>query len=169
MGSSIGYHYGIPRQLLGSRLPSLTERVLFSSGWRKAMVFIKNGKSVQRGSYWDGHPANIPGSFARMSRPKTSVRAVKILAKKNKHFGADIHDPKARTSTTLRSGFSKPRFWGTYDYVLHPGFPVVFVISVVSAISANPAVNPLVCGCLTCLRRFSDSRRFRQKHRFSKT
>ena len=32
---------------------------------------------------------------------KTSVRAAKIL-EKNKHFGADIHDPKARTSTTLR-------------------------------------------------------------------
>ena len=47
------------------------------------------------------YPADIRGSFARMSRPKTSVRAPKILAK-NKHLGADIHDPKARTSTTPR-------------------------------------------------------------------
>ena len=49
---------------------------------------------------------DIRGSFARISRPKTSVRAVKIW--KNKHFGADIHDPKARTSMTLRD-FQKLR------------------------------------------------------------
>ena len=48
-----------------------------------------------------GHPADIWGSFARITRPKTSVRVVKIL-EKNKHVSADIHDPKARTSTTLR-------------------------------------------------------------------
>ena len=35
--------------------------------------------------------------------------------------------------------------------------PVVFVIPVVSVISVNPAINPLVCGCLSCLRRFCDS------------
>ena len=45
---------------------------------------------------------DIRRSSARISRPKTSVRAVKILKKKNKYFGADIHDPKARTSMTLR-------------------------------------------------------------------
>ena len=43
---------------------------------------IKNEKSAQRGSFWDGHPADIRGSFVRISRPKTSVRAVKILEKK---------------------------------------------------------------------------------------
>ena len=59
-----------------------------------------------RGSFWDGRPADIRGSFARISRPKTSVRAVKIL--ENKYFGADIHDPKARTSTILRD-FQKLR------------------------------------------------------------
>ena len=42
---------------------------------------IKNKKSAQRGSFWDGHPADIRGSFARTSRPKTSVRALKILEK----------------------------------------------------------------------------------------
>ena len=42
---------------------------------------VKNEKSAQRGSFWDGHPAGIRGSFARISRPKTSVRAAKILEK----------------------------------------------------------------------------------------
>ena len=43
---------------------------------------VKNEKSAQRGSFWDGHPADIRGPFARISRPKTSVRAVKMLEKK---------------------------------------------------------------------------------------
>ena len=38
-------------------------------------------KSAQRGSFWDGYPADIQGSFARISRPKTSVRALKTLEK----------------------------------------------------------------------------------------
>ena len=79
---------------------------------------VKNKKSAQRGSFWDGRPADIRGSFAPISRPKTSVRAVKILEKKNKHFGADIHDPKARTSTTLRD-FQKLRsekLWAEFSF-----------------------------------------------------
>ena len=28
----------------------------------------------------------------------------------------------------------------------------------------NPALNPLVCGCLNCLRRFRDSRSFRESY-----
>ena len=59
-------------------------------------------KSAQRGRFWDGYPADIRGSFARISRPKTSVRVLKTL-EKNKLLGADIHDPEARTSTTLRA------------------------------------------------------------------
>ena len=42
---------------------------------------IKNEKSAQRVSFWDGHPADIPGSFARISRLKTSVRVLKIPEK----------------------------------------------------------------------------------------
>ena len=48
---------------------------------------------------------------------------------------------------------------------------MVFVISVLSVISANPALNPLACGCLSCLRHFRhfrDSRRSREKHRIAK-
>ena len=41
---------------------------------------------------------------------------------------------------------------------------MVFVFSVLSVISANPAINPLACGCLSCLRHFRDSRRFHEKH-----
>ena len=68
---------------------------------------IKNKKSAQRGSFWDAYPADIRGSFARISRPNTSVRALEML-EKNKHLGADIHDPKARTSMTPRD-FQKLR------------------------------------------------------------
>ena len=46
-----------------------------------------------------GYPGGRPGA-------KTSVRPSKSW--KNKHFGADIHDPKARTSMTPR-GFLKLR------------------------------------------------------------
>ena len=61
---------------------------------------FRNDKSAQKRKFGDGYPADIRGSFARISRPKTSVRSSKYW--KNKHLGADIDDPKARTSTTLR-------------------------------------------------------------------
>ena len=56
-----------------------------------------------------GHSRGYPG-------PKTSVRVLKIL--KNKHLGADIHDPKARTSTTPRD-FQKLRsekLWAEFSF-----------------------------------------------------
>ena len=49
------------------------------TGW--GFLNIKNEKSAQRGSFRAGYPADIRGSFARISRPKTSVRALKILEK----------------------------------------------------------------------------------------
>ena len=36
---------------------------------------------------------------------------------------------------------------GCGEPVVCTPFPVVFVVSVVSVISASPALNPLVCGC----------------------
>ena len=78
---------------------------------------LRNEKSAQRGSLGDGYPADIRGSFARISRRKTSVRALKML-EKNKHLGADIHDPKARTATTLRD-FQKLRsekLWAEFSF-----------------------------------------------------
>ena len=47
----------------------------------KVQQIVKNEKPAQRGSFWDGCPADIRGSFARISRPKTSVSGVKILEK----------------------------------------------------------------------------------------
>ena len=46
----------------------------------------------------------------------------------------------------------------------NPGFPCfIFVYSVVSLVSANAALNTLVCGCLNCLCRFCNSRHSREK------
>ena len=98
---------------------------------------IKNEKSAQRGSFRAGYPADIRGSFARISRPNTSVRVLK----KNKHLGADIHDPKARTSTTLRDfqELRSEKLWAEFSFprVGHvlvkascsPYFPPIFLIS----------------------------------------
>ena len=44
---------------------------------------------------------------------------------------------------------------------------MVVVISVVSVISASPAINPCACGCLSP-RRLRDLRDFREKHRIAK-
>ena len=69
---------------------------------------IKNKKSAQRGSFRAGYPADIRGSFAQISRPKTSVRALEIL--ENKHLGADIHprDLQKLRSEKLWAEFSFP-------------------------------------------------------------
>ena len=78
---------------------------------------FNNEKSAQRGSFRAGYPADIRGSFARISRPKTSVRALEIL-EKNKHLGADIHDPKARTSTTRRvlQKLRSEKLWAEFSF-----------------------------------------------------
>ena len=43
------------------------------------LSLLKSEKSAQRGFFWDEHPADIRGSFARISRPKTSVIFVPYL------------------------------------------------------------------------------------------
>ena len=56
-----------------------------------------------------GHSRGYPGPKLR-SGPSKSW--------KNKHFAADIHDPKARTSTTLR-GFQKlwsEKLWAEFSF-----------------------------------------------------
>ena len=55
-----------------------SEGIKWGMGW---VVVVENEKSAQRGSFWDGYPADIRVSFTRISRPKTSVRALKILGK----------------------------------------------------------------------------------------
>ena len=57
----------------------------------------------------EGHSRRYPGPKLRSGRSKF---------RKNKHFGADIHDPKARTSTTL-SDFQKLRsekLWAEFSF-----------------------------------------------------
>ena len=56
-----------------------------------------------------GHSRGYPDRKLRSGRPKSW---------KNKHWGADIHDPKARTSTTLRD-FQKLRsekLWAEFSF-----------------------------------------------------
>ena len=96
--------------------PSLAFDLFWVCNVDSTSTFIKNEKSAQRGSFRDGRPADIRGSFVRISRAKTSVRALETL--ENKHFGADIRDPKARTSTTPR-GFQKLRsekLWAEFSF-----------------------------------------------------
>ena len=78
----------VPTEILTRRLLSRTKNQ------PKEEVF---GTDVPRTS--GGHSRGYPG-------PKLWSAGSKSW--KNKHFGADIHDPKARTSTTLR-GFQKLR------------------------------------------------------------
>ena len=81
--------------------------------------------SAQRGSFWDGHPADIRGSFARISRPKTSVRVLKILEKQafGRGYpwpeGADVHDPKGFPKTSVR----KTLGWIFVPYSFVVNFP----------------------------------------------
>ena len=59
-----------------------------------------------------GHSRGYPGPKLRSGRSKFW---------KNKHFGTDIHDPKARTSTTLRD-FHKLRseeLWAEFSFPIH--------------------------------------------------
>ena len=111
-----GYFAGAP-----ARCPGDTR---LSSGFSD---IFQATKTAQRGGFWDGYLVDIQGSFARISRPKTSVRALEIL-KKEQHVGVDIHDPKARTSTSLRdlqklrseelwAEFSFPNFICDFSYV----------------------------------------------------
>ena len=67
---------------------------------------FRNEKAAQRGSFRAGHPVDIGGHSRGYAGSKLRSRALEIL--ENKHFSADIHDPKARTSTTLRD-FQKLR------------------------------------------------------------
>ena len=61
------------------------------------------------------------------------------------HFQGQNH-----YSRREESGISKPVVCGTRG--LQPGFQCFFFG--ISVISVNPALNPLVYGCLICLRRF---------------
>ena len=68
------------------------------------LCYFKNEKAAQRVGFGAGYPADVHADIP------ADVRGQKLRSnprdpgkKKNKHFGADIHDPKARTP----GGFKK--------------------------------------------------------------
>ena len=63
--------------------------------------------SSQRGSFWDGYPSDIRGSFARISRPQNFGQGAQNPGKAS-IWAQDIRDPKVWTSTTLRDVQKKP-------------------------------------------------------------
>ena len=81
------------------------------------MTNIQERKNSPKSKCWGrisrGRPRGYPGG-----RPgaKTSVRPSKSW--KNKHFGADIHDPKARTSMTL-GAFQKTSVRKNFGLTFH--------------------------------------------------
>ena len=66
---------------------------------------------------------DIPQTSGGHSRgyPSPKLRSGRSKSWKNKHLGADIHDPKARTSTTLRD-FQKLRsekLWAEFSFPIY--------------------------------------------------
>ena len=97
---------------------------------------FKSEKSAQRGVFWDRYPADIRGSSARISK----LRSGHSKCWKSKHLGADIHDPKARTSTTPRD-FQKLRsekLWAEFT------FPIL-ALKMSLLLQEVPAIAP--CNC----------------------
>ena len=62
---------------------------------------------------------DIPRTSGGHSRgsPRPKLRSGRSKSWKNKHFGADIHDPKARTSTTLRDSqkLRSEKLWAEFS------------------------------------------------------
>ena len=79
----------------------------------KIVTNFKTEKSAQRGSFWDGYPADIRGSFARICRPKTSVMVLEVLSKQAfgrghpSPEGVDVHDPKGLPIISVRKTLSR--------------------------------------------------------------
>ena len=95
-------------------------------------------------------------------KPQTRRRLTKSATRQTRIQGLETQNGVVtykQNRAFLNLGFGEP---------IAPWILVVFVISV---LSADPAINPLACGCLSCLRHFRhfrDSHRFREKHRSAK-
>ena len=79
-------------------------------------TLFKNEKSAQEEVFGTDIPRTSGGHSRGYPGPK--LRSGRSKSWKNKQFGADIHDPKARTSTTLR-GFQKLRsekLWAEFSF-----------------------------------------------------
>ena len=84
-----------------------------------------------------GHSRGYPGPKLRSGNSKSW---------KNKHLGADIHDPKARTSTTLRD-FQKLRseeLWAEFS------FPI-FVLTITTIIINNISIIIMIDNIVSLL------------------
>ena len=134
-----------PPNVLQKITKKITDELLQERRENTLRQCIQERKISPKSEFWGrisgGRPRGYPGG-----RPgaKTSVKPSKSW--KNKHFGADVHDPKARTSMTrggskklrsekLRAEFSFPiydsfcpvpslpstfqfhRFWGCINFV----------------------------------------------------
>ena len=90
--------------------------------WRGGPSFqgFQNEKSAQRGSVWDGYRADIRRSFARMSRVKTSVRALKTIEIQAFWRGhpwpesADFHNPNPPNG--FPKGFGSDKLWAEFSF-----------------------------------------------------
>ena len=97
----------------------LTSRAIDEANFEASKcLFVQERKSNPKSKFWGriscGRPRGYPGG-----RPgaKTSVRHSKSW--NNKHFGADVHDPKARTSMTP-GGFKKTSVRKTSGWIFVP-------------------------------------------------
>ena len=67
--------------------------------WGKKVPRIRNENAAQRASFGAGYPVDVHADIPADVRGQ-KLRSGPVNPGKNEHFGADIHDPKARTSTT---------------------------------------------------------------------
>ena len=96
------------------RVPAVPESPSRTGGMAHLRQRFKNEKAAQRVSFGAGYPADVHADIpADVRGQKASVKPSKLWEKKNKHVGADVHDPKARTSMTLgrvRRNFGQKNF-----------------------------------------------------------
>ena len=69
-------------------------------------IFFKNEKAAQRVSFGAGYLADVHADIPADVRGQKLRSSPRNPGRKNKHFGADVHHPKARTSMTP-GGFKK--------------------------------------------------------------
>ena len=93
-------------------------------------------KSKFWGRISGGHPRGYPGG-----RPgaKTSVKPSKSW--KNKHLGADVHDPKARMWMTP-GGFKKTSVRKTSGWIFVPYTPIKIKLALPPPLSKKPQTPP---------------------------
>ena len=92
--------YVLSRKFLANEMDVVTNLLAIAHA-------TERGTEARRRSFQDGYPADIRGSFGRHPGPKTSIRRSKSWQTRTKCVCADIHDSKARMTTSMISGWSK--------------------------------------------------------------